>query len=175
LIPDLRKKCICYTLACFMVCAGLSSQPADALDKESMGGGDAPAKQPQAQSGERIIEVEIEALRREMQEKPTDSAASLLGECLLRKGALNEAMAAFNEALKMNPRSFEARIGKGIVLGRQGQFEKAEAMLRGALILNPKPQRVHHELGLLYETKGDFARAIAEYKEGLKNYQEGKK
>jgi hypothetical protein len=41
--------------------------------------------------------------------------------------------------------------------------------------LNPNPVRVHYELALLYEKRGEFARAIAEYKEGLIKYQEGKR
>ena len=110
-----------------------------------------------------------------MKERPTDSAASRLGQLLLGKGALNEAMEAFDAALKLNPRSFEARVGKGIVLGRQGEFAKAEQVLRDALVLNPNPVRVHYELGMLYEEQGDFDNAVSEYKEGLKKYQEGKK
>jgi Tfp pilus assembly protein PilF len=77
--------------------------------------------------------------------------------------------------LRLNPRSFEARIGKGVVLGRQGELDKAEQLLRDALVLNPNPVRVHYELALLYEKRGEFARAIAEYKEGLIKYQEGKR
>jgi len=141
---------------------------------------------PAAGSGPRAIEAqpplpdpkidgEIETLRNGLKEKPSDSAFIRLGRLLLGKGALNDALQAFDEALRLNPRSFEAKIGKGVVLGRQGELEKAEQLLRNALVLNPNPVRVHYELALLYEKRGEFGKAIAEYKEGLIKYQEGKR
>lgn len=117
------------------------------------------------------MDGEIETIRQEIKEKPVYSACLRLGNLLLGKGALNEAMHAFDEALKLNPRSHEAKTGKGIVLGRLGEFEKAEQTLRGALVLNPNPMRVHYELGLLFERRGDPGKAIAEFKEALNKYQ----
>jgi len=58
--------------------------------------------------------------------------------------------------------------------GERKVADEIEA-LRRALVLNPHPVRVHYELGLLYEKQGDFGKAVAEYKEGLKKYQEGKR
>jgi len=174
-IPGLQKIRIFFSLTCFFVCMVLTSQPAIALESGLADRPEAPTKEVQDQSGSRQIDGEIEALRNEMKVKPTDSAASRLGQLLLGKGALNEAMGAFGEALKLNPRSFEARVGEGVVLGRQGEFAMAEQVLRDALVLNPNPVRVYYELGLLYEKHGDFGKAVSEYKEGLKKYQEGKK
>ena len=124
---------------------------------------------------EKDSNAEIEALRNEMKERPTDSTALRLGQLLLRKGASGDALQSFEEALKLNPRSIEAKVGKGIALGRQGEYGKAEQALREALPLNPNPARVHYELGILSERRGDFDGAISEYKEGLKRYQEGMK
>jgi tetratricopeptide (TPR) repeat protein len=121
------------------------------------------------------MDGELESLRKELKETPTETSALRLGELLLKKGASDEALATFNRALGMNPRSLEAKIGRGVALGRMGETEKAEQALREALPLNPNPARVHLELGRLFEKRGDFARAIAEYKEGLKRFREGLK
>jgi tetratricopeptide (TPR) repeat protein len=171
----MQKIGVFFGLTCFFVYAGLFPQPAKALDNGTNTGAEATAQGAPPLPGERKTADEIEALRGEMKERPTDAAASRLGHLLLGKGALNEAMDAFDAALKLNPRSFESRVGKGIVLGRLGDFAKAEQVLHDALVLNPNPVRVHYELGQLYEKQGDFGKAVAEYKEGLKKYQEGKK
>jgi tetratricopeptide (TPR) repeat protein len=174
-IPGLQKRMVFFGLACYFVYAAMFPQPVKALDNGTGMGAVTTAQGTPAPPDERKVADEIEALRGEMKEKPTDSAASRLAELLLGKGALNEAMAAFDDALKLNPRSFEARVGRGIVLGRLGKFAEAEQQLRDTLVLNPNPVRVHYELGLLYEKHGDFGKAVSEYKEGLKKYQEGKK
>jgi Flp pilus assembly protein TadD len=121
------------------------------------------------------MDGELESLRKELKETPTETSALRLGELLLKKGASDEALATFNRALEMNPRSLEAKIGRGVALGGIGETEKAEKALREALPLNPNPARVYLELGRLFEQRGDFARAVAEYKEGLKRFQEGLK
>jgi len=121
------------------------------------------------------LDQEIETLRKEMNENPSGLSAVRLGDLLLKKGAADEALRSFEDALKINPRSLEGKIGRGVALGRLGDFGKAEQALRDALPLNPNPARVYYELGLLYERRGDFAKAVSEYKEGLKRYQEGMK
>ncbi len=140
-----------------------------AAAQDSGKGSDAPAA---SAPGERKGTEEIGAIRNELKERPTAAGFVRLGELLLKENSLKEAGEAFDEALRMNPRSLEARIGKGTVLVRQGDLAQAEQVLREALPLNPNPLRVHYELGLLYEKQGDFARAVAEYKEGLKKHQE---
>jgi Flp pilus assembly protein TadD len=135
----------------------------------------APAGEAGSRSDAQKLNTGIEALRNEMKEKPSASTATSLGQLLLNKGSAAEALLSFEEALKLNPRSVEAKVGRGIALGRRGEYAKAEQVLRGALNLNPNPARVHYELGVLCERRGDFAGAVSEYKEGLKRYREGKK
>jgi TolA-binding protein len=57
----------------------------------------------------------------------------------------------------------------------EGKIADEIEALRRTLVLNPHPVRVHYKLGLLHEKQGDFGKAVAEYKEGLKKYQEGKR
>ena len=159
----------------FIALAAVATPPAMALDGGNAAGSEPRAKEAQPPLPDPKIDGEIETLRNGLKEKPGDSAFIRLGHLLLGKGALNDALQAFDEALRLNPRSFEAKIGKGVVLGRQGELDKAEQLLRDALVLNPNPVRVHYELALLYEKRGEFGKAIAEYKEGLIKYQEGKR
>ncbi len=158
-----RKTFTLFVIPLFVL-ALLSPHPAKA----------APAAQaaPVAAGGQTT--QEIEALRKELQEKPGEAAFIRLGNLLLETGDANGALQAFEDALRLNPRSFEARTGKGVVLGRQGKFAEAGDVLAGALALNPHPARVHYELGILYEKQGEFGKAIAEYKEGLNKKQEEK-
>lgn len=153
------------------VSPSFAAEPAKSLDYATP----APAGEAKAKLDEKNSNADIEALRSEMKEKPADSTALRLGQLLLKKGDNGEALMSFEEALKLNPRSVEAKVGKGIALGRLGEYSKAEKALREALPLNPNPARVHYELGVLCERRGDFTGAVTEYKEGLKRYQEGMK
>jgi Flp pilus assembly protein TadD len=155
----------------FAAVASASSMQTDGREAEQQSGS-APRHEGKLESS---MDGELESLRKELKETPTETSALRLGELLLKKGASDEALASFNRALEMNPRSLEAKIGRGVALGRMGETVKAEKALREALPLNPNPARVHLELGRLFEQRGDFARAVAEYKEGLKRFQEGLK
>ena len=93
----------------------------------------------------------------------------------MKKGSLDEAAKAFDDALAINGRYHDALTGKGIVLARKGKDQEAEETLQKALLLNPNPVRTYYELGSLYEKKGDFAKAIAAYKKGIEKYKQGRK
>lgn len=162
-------------LSCFVALVAPTSSPASGADAGPGTGANPPVQAAQVPVSDRKIDGEIETVRQEIKEKPACSAYLRLGHLLLKKGAPDEAMQSFDEASKVNPRSHEAKTGKGIVLARLGEFEKAEQALRDALVLNPNPMRVHYELGLLFERRGDSGKAIAEFKESLKKYQAGRK
>jgi tetratricopeptide (TPR) repeat protein len=121
-----------------------------------------------------VFEQELTSLRRSLAEKPSPALYLQLGKLLLRHGPLDEALSAFDEVLKRNPHSYEARVGKGAVLARLGQHEAAEMLLREALVNNPYPLQAHYELGLLYERRGALELAIEEYKKGLDKYHAGR-
>jgi tetratricopeptide (TPR) repeat protein len=121
------------------------------------------------------IDGAIAKSREEITADPADASAhARLGYLLIRKGSLDEAMKFFDEALKLNPRLYDAKTGKGIVLARKGNFGEAEQVLKEALVLNPNPVRTHYELGLLYERLNDFEKAAAEFKEGIRKHEQGR-
>jgi len=123
----------------------------------------------------RNLDGEIASARMSVKEDPSNASLHVrLAELLVKKGALDEAMLLFDEALKLNPRAHEAKTGRGIVLARRGNFQEAEAVLKAALILNPNPVRTHYELGLVYEKLGDLEKAVAEFKEGIRKHEQGR-
>jgi tetratricopeptide (TPR) repeat protein len=121
---------------------------------------------------DRCIEVVRNAIKSDTQ-KPAYYVR--LGYLLLKKEAADEALHAFEEALKISPQSHTAKTGKGIALARKGELKSAEAVLTDALILNPDPIRTHYELGLLYEQTGEPDKALKQYKAGIDKYGRGRK
>jgi Flp pilus assembly protein TadD len=135
-----------------------------------------PGKRTNAPATASRIDEEIGGLRDGIRATPADAALhARLGYLLLRKGAVDEAKRSFDEALKLNPRSHAAMTGAGIVLARRGNLREAERLLQDALVQNPNPVRAHYELGLVYEKLGEFDKAVAEYKDGIKKFQQGRK
>jgi Flp pilus assembly protein TadD len=121
------------------------------------------------------LDGEIANARMLVKGDPSNASLQIrLADLLVRKGALNEAMSSFDEALKLNPHAHEAKTGRGVVLARQGNLQEAEGVLKDALLLNPNPVRTHYELGLVYEKLGDQEKALAEFKEGIRKHEQGK-
>lgn len=121
------------------------------------------------------MDDEIEKARLGVKAEPVNASVhTRLGYLLIGKGALDEAMGSFDEALKLNSRAYEAKTGKGVVLARKGNLKDAEQALKDALLLNPNPVRTHYELGLVYEKLGDSEKAVAEFKEGIRKHEQGR-
>ena len=121
------------------------------------------------------IDAEIALARANVTADPANAVLHVrLANLLVRKGALDDAMRSFDEALKLNPRMFDAKTGRGTVLARKGELKEAERILQDALLLNPNPVRTHYELGLVYEKLGDTDKAMTEFKEGIKKHEQGR-
>src|SRR6266545_825123 len=121
------------------------------------------------------IDEDIAAARKELSEKPGNASLHVrLGNLLISKGALDEAMLVFEQALKLNPRAGDAKTGRGMVLARKGNLKEAAQALQDALFMNPNPVRTHYELGVVYEKLGDLDKAIAEMKEGIRKHEQGR-
>jgi len=122
------------------------------------------------------IEEDSAKIQADITADPANALAHMrLAYLLIEKGALDEAMKSFEEALRINPHLYDAKTGRGIVLVRRGDLKEAELVLKDALLLNPNPVRTHYELGLLYERRNDFEKAVAEFKEGIRKHEQGRK
>ncbi len=159
-----------------LLCLLLLPMAAPVRGAEPEKAGKPEAAKPAAATPESPLDAEISTLRAGIKTTPGDALLhARLGYLLLNKGALDEAKQAFDEALKLNPRSHAAMTGEGIILARQGKLREAEKVLKDALVENPNPVRTHYELGLVYEKLGELDKAIAEYKAALAKYQQGRK
>jgi len=103
----------------------------------------------------------------EGQKKPQEAAAAY------RKAL--ETILQTDEALKRRQRVPDGRTEEGTALARAGNLAGAEQALKAALVGNPNPVTTHHELGLVYEKSGDLEKALAEYKEAIAKYRQGRK
>jgi tetratricopeptide (TPR) repeat protein len=121
------------------------------------------------------IDEEIAKARTAITSEPANASAHAhLAYLLIEKGTLDEAMKSFDDALRLNPRLYDAKTGKGIILARKGNLKEAEQVLKDALVLNPNPVRTHYELGLLYERLNEFEKAVAEFKKGIRKHEQGR-
>ena len=90
-----------------------------------------------------------------------------LGNTLLQKGSVDEAIAHFQKALQINPHSAEAYINLGNVLIGEGKVDEAIAHYRKALQINPDYTEAHYNLGNALFQKGSVDEAIAHYRKAL--------
>ena len=80
---------------------------------------------------------------------------------------VDKALAEFNEALRLNPQSHDAKTGLSSTLLLNGEIDKAVEILNEALRVNPHPQMTYYKLGIAYEMKGETAQAVKMYRKAL--------
>jgi tetratricopeptide (TPR) repeat protein len=109
------------------------------------------------------LEGSIEAARRACQTGPLESEAQMaLGRALLLKSdraALEQATAAFGEAVRLNPTNGQARQRLGTALLRQGKLREAGAAFEAAELLDPHDPYPVQQLAQIYQRVGDTTRA----------------
>ena len=99
---------------------------------------------------------------------PAARAAFQRGEAALEAGQLDQAAAAYNEALSLSPQFAEALNGLGSVLFRQGKRVEALTKFQAAIASNPGLKLAYFNLGYAARKNGDFALAAEAYETYLK-------
>ncbi len=94
-------------------------------------------------------------------------AAFQRGEKALEAGRLDEAEAAYQEALRGAPKFAEALTGLGSVLFRQGKHTEAVAKFQAAIAADPSLKLAYFNLGYAARKNGDFAVAARAYEKYL--------
>ena len=79
-----------------------------------------------------------------------------------------EAMAAYREAIGINPQYVEALANLGNVYRRQRQWADAITTLQQALQLKPQSADLHNTLGVTYKEHGEIETALKHYQQALK-------
>ena len=85
-----------------------------------------------------------------------------------RQGKLDEAIAAYREAIRLKPDDAEAHYNLGIALSGQGKLDEAIAEYREAIRLKPDYAEAHYNLGIALDGQGKLDEAIAEYREAIR-------
>jgi protein O-mannosyl-transferase len=90
-----------------------------------------------------------------------------LGEVLREKGNVDEAIAHYNEALKIKPHLAQAYYDIGLALCHEGRMDEGIAQFQQALQFNPGYAEAHNNLGNALLQKGRVDEAIAQYQQAL--------
>lgn len=84
------------------------------------------------------------------------------------QGKLKEAIAEFDEAIRLDPNLSGAYNNRGIVYARLGQFKRAIQDYDEALRLNPQDAVAYYNRGTAYEKLGQFKHAIRDLEEAIR-------
>jgi Flp pilus assembly protein TadD len=90
-----------------------------------------------------------------------------LGDALLKKGNVDEAIAHFQKALQIEPDYAEAHNNLGNALFQEGNVDEAIAHFQKALQINPDDAGIHNNLGKALRQKGRMDEAIVQYQKAL--------
>jgi len=99
----------------------------------------------------------------------TDNAVAhnSLGNALLQKGSLDEAMVHFQTALQINPGYMGAHNNLGNALLQKGSLDEAMVHFQTALQIDPDDTDAHNNLGIALLQMGRVDEAIAQYQKAL--------
>jgi tetratricopeptide (TPR) repeat protein len=90
-----------------------------------------------------------------------------LGNALLQKGNVDEAIAHFQKALQINPRYADAHNNFGNALSQKGNMDEAIAHYQQALQIDPNDADAYNNLGNALFRKGNADEAIKYYQSAL--------
>lgn len=86
----------------------------------------------------------------------------------LSEGRQRDAIATFEKAIQLNPRSAEAYHGRGMAYNETGQNEQALKDYDAALALNPQYTEAYFNRGNAYSDLGQYERALRDYNEAVR-------
>jgi tetratricopeptide (TPR) repeat protein len=92
-----------------------------------------------------------------------DLAHDNLGEALLAKEEVDDAIPCFKKAIELDPKLASAHNNLGLALNAEGHVNSAIHSYRMAIDLNPKLAAAHDNLGDALKSKGDLDGAIRSY------------
>src|SRR5262249_8723640 len=90
------------------------------------------------------------------------------GADLYRRGMVDEAIAAYREAIRIRPDRAEAHNNLGLALHARGRAEDAVAEFRAAIRLRPDYAEAHFNLGTVLNAQRKREDAIAEFRAAIR-------
>jgi tetratricopeptide (TPR) repeat protein len=97
-----------------------------------------------------------------------DRAHNNLGAALNACGRIEESMAEYDKALKINPEYAEARYNLGVALAKSGRLDEALSQYQKAVEIKPDYADAQNNMGVVLADRGKFDEAIPHYQETLK-------
>jgi superkiller protein 3 len=91
------------------------------------------------------------------------------GKEFLRSGRYKQALAAFEEAVKVDPHLVRARMGKSLALTRLGRYGEALAAANEILDLDPASPHAYNAQGVCYQAMGLAKEAEAAFEKSISN------
>lgn len=93
--------------------------------------------------------------------------AVLDGVSALNSGKLDEAMADFNRAVKLDPNKSDGYLGRADVLNAMQRYEDALADYHRAIEINPDFAKSYVNRGIAHSHLGQHKKAIADFEKAL--------
>jgi Flp pilus assembly protein TadD len=91
-----------------------------------------------------------------------------LGNALVRKGRLDEAISEFSATLDLDPLHANAHANLGVALAQTGKIPEGIAHLEKAIELDPAHVQAHSNLGIALAMTGRLAEAIPHVEESVR-------
>jgi len=91
-----------------------------------------------------------------------------LGDALLRRGKVPEAIDQFEQALRIKPDDAETHYNLGIALEQAGRIEEAIAHYQQASQIRPDFVKAHYNLGMALQRTGNIKEAIGHFEQALR-------
>ena len=95
-------------------------------------------------------------------------AYQTLGRDKWLDGEYDDAIADYNEAIRLDPSNADAHRGRGNAYYSKGEYDRAISDYNEAIRLNPADPHAHSWRGGAYRRKLDYDRAIADYSEAIR-------
>ena len=89
------------------------------------------------------------------------------GAKLVEQGKMEEALEAFENAVRLDSNDAVARLNLAYTYDRQGRNEEAIAEYQRAIELSPSNLLAYNNLGVLYDKMGHYDEAIGEFQRAL--------
>jgi short-subunit dehydrogenase/lipoprotein NlpI len=84
------------------------------------------------------------------------------------KGEFDKAIAAYTEAIRLDPKCAEAYWGRGWTYEKKGDYDQAIADFSEVIRLSPRLSEAYCDRGIVYGKKGSFDEAIADFTEAIR-------
>jgi tetratricopeptide (TPR) repeat protein len=113
------------------------------------------------------LQKALELFDDEVRRTQTAELYTIRGRISTAIGEYNKALADFNEAIRLDPKSSTAFRQRANAWRKKGQFNKALADFDESIRLDPKCSTTFHLRGNGWLENGDFNRALADYNEAV--------